>query len=145
MRHVSQQSPRSGRERSQRQLRVGEVVRHALVNVLERDSIREPGLAGVSVTVTEVQVSPDLRKATAYIVPLGGANMGVVVDALRRAAPYLRRLLAGQVNIKRLPALIFEPDTSFDQAERIEALLDEAAPGKDAATTGDRGIEGDGP
>lgn len=145
MRQVSQQSPRSGRERSQRQLRVGEVLRHALVNVLERDSIREPGLAGVSVTVTEVRVSPDLRKATAYIVPLGGANMDVVVDALRRAAPYLRRLLAGQVNFKRLPALDFEPDTSFDQAERIEALLDETAPGKDAATTGDRGIEGDGP
>ena len=120
-------------------------MRHALVNVLERDSIREPDLAGVSVTVTEVRVSPDLRNATAYIVPLGGANMDVVVDALRRAAPYLRRLLAGQVNIKRLPALIFEPDTSFDQAERIEVLLDEAAPGKDAATTGDREIEGDGP
>ncbi len=138
MKHVTQKSSRFGRERSQRQLRVGELVRHALVNVLEHDSIREPDLAGVSVTVTEVRVSPDLRNATAYIVPLGGANMGVVVDALRRAAPYLRRLLAGRVKIKRLPALNFEPDTSFDQAERIEALLD-------AAATGDGGIDGDGP
>lgn len=137
MKHVTRQS-QFGRARSQRQLRVGELVRHALVNVLEHDSIREPGLAGVSVTVTEVRVSPDLRNAIAYVVPLGGANMDVVVDALRRAAPYLRRLLAGQVDTKRLPTLKFEPDTSFDQAERIEALLG-------AATTGEEGIEGDGP
>ena len=113
-------------------------MRHALVTVLEHDSIREPGLAGVSVTVTEVRVSPDLRNATAYIIPLGGGNMGVVVDALRRAAPYLRRLLAGHVSIKRLPALKFEPDTSFDQAQRIEALLDGAA-------IGDEEIDSDGP
>ncbi len=123
MKHTSKQPVRSGRERSQRQLRVGEVLRHALVDVLENDSIRDPDLADVSVTVTEVRISPDLRNATAFVVPLGGGDSEIVVAALRRATPYLRRLLAGQLEFRRLPALSFEPDTSFDEAEKIETLL----------------------
>ncbi len=145
MKHSSKQSARSGRERSQRQLRVGELLRHALVNVLESDSIRDPDLAGVTVTVTEVRVSPDLRNATAFIVPLGGGGTEGVAEALQRAAPYLRRLLAGRVEIKRLPTLSFEPDTSFDEAQRIETLLAAAAPAEDSAAAVDDGIDDDGP
>jgi len=145
MKHQSRQSARSGRERSQRQLRVGELLRHALVAVLENDSIRDPDLAGVSVTITEVRVSPDLRNATAFVVPFGGGDMVAVVGALRRAAPYLRRLLAGRVEIKRLPALSFEADTSFDEAQRIETLLSRAGPLGDDGPADEDGVERDGP
>lgn len=144
MKHASKQSARSGRERSQRQLRVGELLRHALVNVLESDRIRDPDLAGVSVTVTEVRVSPDLRNATAFVVPLGGGDTDSVVEALRRAAPYLRRLLADRVEIKRLPALSFEPDTSFDEAQRIEALLGATVPAEEDGAAADDRMDGDG-
>lgn len=146
MKRRSNQLPRGGRERSQRQLRVGELVRHALVGILGRDSVRDPDLAGVAVTVTEVRVSPDLRNATVFVVPLGGANMDTVVNALRRAAPYLRRLLADQVTTKRLPTLNFEPDTSFDNVARIERLLDPAGAAADgAAGAGEDGTDSDGP
>ncbi len=137
MKHASKQTARSGRVRSQRQLRVGEVLRHVLVSVLENDSIRDPDLADVSVTVTEVRVSPDLRNATAFVVPLGGGDTEIIVAALRRATPYLRRLLAGQLEFRRVPALSFEPDNSFDEAEKIETLLG-------GASSADR-TDGDGP
>lgn len=136
MKGAPQRAPRGARERSQRQLRVGEMLRHALVAVLTQGAIRDPELAGVSVTVTEVRVSADLRNATAYVVPLGGGNMDAVVGALRRAAPYLRRLLAGHVTTRRLPALCFEPDISFDRFERIGRLLDRSAAAGSAPVDG---------
>ncbi len=137
MKDNSRQAARSGKERSQRQPRVRDLLRHALAGVLERDSIRDPDLAGVKLTVTEVRISPDLRNAAAFVIPLGGANTDEAIEALRRAAPYLRRLLAQEVQMKRLPALSFEPDTSFDEAQRINSLLDGSAGGP--------GNTGDGP
>ena len=109
--------------RSQRQLRVGEELRHALARIIERGAIRDPAVAERSVTVTEVQVSPDLRRATVFVVPLGGGDAGPLLDGLRRAAPFLRHEIARQVQLRVMPEFAFEPDTSFDRAERIERLL----------------------
>ncbi len=109
---------------SQRQLRVGEELRHAMAWMLERGNIRDPGLAGVAVTVTEVRVSPDLRNATAFVMPLGGgANTADVVEALNRAAPFVRRQIGKAVKLKYLPSLNFVADRSFDEAGRIDDLL----------------------
>ncbi|MFQ5783403.1 MAG: 30S ribosome-binding factor RbfA [Alphaproteobacteria bacterium] len=116
-----------GRDRnpSQRQLRVGESLRHALVEVLARAAPRDPAVADTTVTVTEVRVSPDLRRATAFVVPLGGGDPDPVLAALRRAAPYLRGQVARRVQLKFAPEIGFEADTSFDAATRIDALLHE--------------------
>ena len=111
------------RGRSQRQLRVGEVIRHSLSAIIEREEFRDPVLSDASVTVTEVRVSPDLRNATAFIVPLGGEGTDEIIGALRHAAPFLRRKLGERVDLKRLPALSFEADSSFDYADRISDLL----------------------
>lgn len=117
---------RGARAPSQRQLRVGEMLRHALCSILERDELRDPELAGAPVTVTEVRASPDLRNATVFVVPLGGEGGPEVVSALRRAAPFLRRRLGDSVDLRYVPALQFEADSSFDHAQRIEELLREA-------------------
>ena len=124
MRQRSPKTPRGGPERSQRQLRVGEVMRHALVAALARDELRDPVLQGVPITVTEVRISPDLRNATAFVMPLGGEQAEEVVSALRRAAPFLRRLIGQQgLTIRYLPSLSFELDTAFEHGQRMEALL----------------------
>ncbi|OHC73979.1 MAG: ribosome-binding factor A [Rhodospirillales bacterium RIFCSPLOWO2_12_FULL_58_28] len=114
---------REGKAPSQRQLRVGEELRHALALILERGEIRDPGLAGVSVTVTEIRIGPDLRNATVYVMPLGGGGKETVVEALTRARPFLRRRLADAVKLRHVPDLSFRADPSFDEASRIEALL----------------------
>jgi ribosome-binding factor A len=116
-------APRGGRERSQRQLRIGELIRHALVDALTRGAVHDPGLAGSSVTVTEVRVSPDLRNATVFVLPLGGGGTDEALAALRRAAPYLRRLIGEAVTMKYLPSLSFQADTAFDQGQRLDSLL----------------------
>lgn len=108
---------------AQRPLRVGEALRHALAQLLERGELSDPALQAVTVTVTEVRVSPDLKNATAFVMPLGGARAEEVVAALRRGAPYLRRAMAQVVALRHAPALAFELDTSFDYASRIDALL----------------------
>ncbi len=108
---------------SQRQLRVGEELRHILADIVTRGVIRDPDLDNVSVTVTEVRVSPDLRNATVMVIPLGGAEMDRVVAALRRASPFLRREVARAVNLRHVPALSLEPDTSFDTAAKVDDLL----------------------
>lgn len=116
-------SRREGKTPSQRQLRVGEELRHALALILERGEVRDPGLAGVSVTVTEIRLGPDLRNATVYVMPLGGGREDAVVEALTRARPFLRRRLADAVKLRYVPDLSFCADPSFDEAEHIEALL----------------------
>ncbi len=108
---------------SQRQLRVGEELRHAMAWILERGDIRDPGLSGASVTVTEVRISPDLRKATAFVMPLGGGDTENVVQALNRAAPFVRRQVGKAVKLKYLPSLNFVADKSFDAAGHIDDLL----------------------
>ena len=115
---------RSGsKSRSQRQLRIGEVLRYALVRVLERGEARDPGLEGVSITVTEVQISPDFRNATAFVMPLGGTDADIVLESLTRAAPFFRRVVASEIDMRRLPALTFQLDHSFDNAGRVDVLL----------------------
>jgi len=108
---------------SQRQLRVGEEIRHVLAEILVRGSIRDPDLRDVTVTVTEVRVSPDIRNATVYVVPLGGAESARVTAALNRAAAFLRRELADAVTLRYVPALTFVADDSFDAAERIDSVF----------------------
>ena len=111
------------REPTQRQLRVGEELRHALAQVLQRGELRDPALAEVTVTVTEVRVSPDLKNATAYVMPLGGRNGAAVIEGLTRSAGYLRGQLARAVPLRFSPSLSFALDTSFDHASRINELL----------------------
>jgi ribosome-binding factor A len=111
------------RPRSQRQLRVGEVIRHALVQLLDRGEANDPGLDGVSVTVTEVRVSPNLRNATAFVMPLGGTDSDEILESLNRASSFFRHRIAGEIDLRRLPTLSFEIDDSFDNAGKIDALL----------------------
>ncbi|NQV56832.1 MAG: 30S ribosome-binding factor RbfA [Rhodospirillales bacterium] len=108
---------------SHRQLRVGEQVRHALATVIERGELRDPELAGISVTVTEVRLSPDLRNAYVFVVPLGGGEADDFLPPLRRATPYFRRRLADSVQLKYVPNLTFEADTSFDYAEHMQNMI----------------------
>ena len=112
-----------GRPPSQRQLRVGEELRHALSEVLGEGALRDPDLAEAAITVTEVRLSPDLKNATAFVMPLGGSDLEVKVAALRRAAPFLRGELARRLKLRFTPRLSFEPDLSFDNAGRIDSLL----------------------
>ena len=116
-------STRGGNAPSQRQLRVGEEVRHALAMVMERGELRDPGLHGVSVTITEVRATPDLKHAYVYIMPLGGGDIEGVLKALNRAKPYLRRQIAKGAQLRHAPDLHFKADETFDNAEHISALL----------------------
>ena len=109
--------------RGQRPLRVGEAVRHALVEVFARGHIRDPDLAEVSLTVSEVRMSPDLRQATAFVLPLGGGDNAAILKALKRAAPFLRGEVARLVDLRYAPELRFVTDTSFDAAGRISTAL----------------------
>jgi ribosome-binding factor A len=108
---------------SQRQRRIAEVMRHGLAEILARGELRHDGLAGVSVTVSEVRVSPDMRNATAFVLPLGGQNADGVIEALTTCAPYIRGVLGRQLQLRHAPQISFTLDTSFDYAERIDSLL----------------------
>jgi len=108
---------------SQRQLRAGEVIRHALVEIMQRETMHDRALAGVSVTVSEVRASPDLKQATVFCTPLGGENRDEVVAALNKIAPHLRGLLGKKIELKFTPALVFRSDESFSEAEKIDTLL----------------------
>jgi len=112
-----------GKAPSQRQLRVGEQLRHALSDLFTRDILTDPELAGVSITVSEVRASPDLKVAHVYLLPFAAADPEPVMAALSRAAPFLRRQLARTLNLRYTPELRFYPDTSFDEAAHIEHLL----------------------
>lgn len=114
---------RAGKAPSQRQLRVGEEIRHALAAVLQRGDFRDPELQDLTVTVTEVRISPDLANATAFVTTLGGGNMDEALAALRRARVFLRSQVARAVKLRHAPNLFFEADTSFDYAGRIGAIL----------------------
>jgi ribosome-binding factor A len=128
---------------SQRQRRVGEELRHALSKILRERECRDPALENASITVTEVKISPDLRNATAFVMPLAGANAADILAALKRCAPFLKGLLAREVPLRNAPNLSFALDSSFDQAERISALLMRPEVKRDLqqqiAQTGDHG------
>jgi ribosome-binding factor A len=108
---------------SQRVLRVGELIRHALADMLSRGEVHDPVIEGHMITVPEVRMSPDLRVATVYVMPLGGKDVKEVVAALDRNKKFLRGEIARRVNLKFAPDLRFRADERFDEAERIEKLL----------------------
>ena len=114
---------RAGKAPSQRMLRVGEELRHALAGVLQRGDFHDPDLQGHLITVSEVRISPDLKNATAFVTPLGGGDMDAMLAALRRAGPFLRGQIVRAVNLRHAPTLSFEPDVSFEYAGRIDAIL----------------------
>ena len=118
---------------SQRQLRAGELIRHALVEVLREEELQDEAMKGVSVTVTEVRLSPDLRHASVFVEPLGGGHAREVVAALNRHAKFLRGRLGHGIDMKFTPELKFLHDESFDEAERMAKLFDDPRVREDLA------------
>jgi ribosome-binding factor A len=108
---------------SQRQLRVGELIRHELADMLSRGEIHDPIIEAHMITVPEVRMSADLRVATVYVMPLGGRDEAAVLDALDRHKRYVRGEISRRVNLKFAPEIRFRIDERFDEAERIEKLL----------------------
>ena len=114
-----------------RQLRVGEEIRHCLADVLARGDLRDPALRGRVITVSEVRIGPDLRNATVFVMPLGGEEVIEVMDALGRAAPFLRGQISRQIRLKFSPRLSFQYDSVFDEAARVDDLLRSPAVARD--------------
>ena len=110
---------------SQRQLRVGEVVKQSLGQIFLRDEAKVPSLETRNITVTEVRMSPDLKNARAYVIPLGGKDAEKTVDILTEFSHLIRKALAKKIDVKFLPKVSFVNDTSFDYAEKIEKLIQE--------------------
>ena len=104
-------------------LRVGEMIRHELSAVLARGEIQDDVLASTVVTIPEVRMTPDLKLATVYVMPLGGRNIEAVVEALNEHRKYVRSIIAKAVNLKFAPEVRFRHDETFDEASRIDALL----------------------
>lgn len=114
-------------QRSQRQYRVGEVLRHALADIFLRGELRDPEIVGLSITIIEVVISPDLRNATVWFMPLGGDRGAPVEAALARCVGYLRSRIARAVDLRYVPGLEFRLDPSFDQVDKIDRLLHDPA------------------
>ena len=108
---------------SQRQLRVGEMVKQALCNIFMRGEAKLPNLETSNITVTEVRMSPDLKTAKAFVLPLGGKNATEAIDILKEFSFVVRKVLSKKISIKFLPKLLFVKDDSFDYAEKIENLI----------------------
>lgn len=138
-------SSSQGHGPSQRQLRVGEMLRHALSDILREREIRDPDLDGVSVTVTQVKPSPDMRHATVFVQPLGGENAGAIVEALNRHRGFLRGELGHQIELKFTPELRFVEDTSFAEAQRIERILHSERVARDLKSPDEAAKDDDGP
>jgi ribosome-binding factor A len=134
-RHHTKNSAPGG---SQRQLRVGETVRHAIAEILSQGCVHDPELEGHIITVPEVRMSPDLKLATVYVMPLGGRETEKVMAALERNKKFLRGEVAHRVNLKFAPDVRFRVDDRFDEAERIEKLLRTPAVQKDLAPDQDK-------
>ena len=120
---MSRQKSHSARGPSQRQLRVGELIRHKLAEMLARGEIYDDVLASHVVTITEVRMSPDLRLATAYVVPLGGKDTKVVIEALARNSKFIRGEIAHAVDLRVAPEVRFREDETFEEVSRIDRLL----------------------
>jgi ribosome-binding factor A len=131
--------PRSRTEPSARQLRVGEEVRHGLARIFERHELRDPALVDATLTVTEVRMSPDLKHATVFVMPLAGAHAPETLAGLKRGAPYLRGLVAREVPLRFTPTLAFMLDESFDHAHRINEILHRPEVQRDVTESRDRG------
>ncbi|HLI22334.1 MAG TPA: 30S ribosome-binding factor RbfA [Stellaceae bacterium] len=136
---MSRQSAQASKPASQRQLRVGEEMRHALARIFQRGELRDPALHDAVITVTEVRLAPDLKRATAYVMPLGGGNAAEIMAGLKRGAGHLRRLVADAVKLRVAPEIVFALDRSFDEASRIESLLRRDDVARDLGPAADRG------
>ncbi len=123
MARKSSSSNAASAEPTQRQLRVGEMVRHVLASLLVRGDVHDDALSGYVVTVPEVRISPDLKLATVYVMPLGGDGGDVVVEALTRNKKYIRGCIAKEVNLKYMPDLRFHYDDTFDEVSRIDSIM----------------------
>jgi ribosome-binding factor A len=108
---------------SQRQLRAAELVRHALVDIVQREELRDPDLRGGSVTIGEVRASPDLKHMTAFVSSLGPGDPQVIANGLTRISGFLRGRLARSIELRFTPELHFQPDVSYDEARYIDELL----------------------
>ena len=108
---------------SQRQLRVGELIKQSLGQIFLRDEAKVPTLETKNITVTEVRMSPDLKNARAYVIPLGGKDTENIVDVLTKFSYLIRKVLSKKIDMKFLPKVSFIGDTSFDYAEKIEQLI----------------------
>ena len=108
---------------SQRQYKVGEIIKKALVETFERVEIRDPALSGTSITISQVEVGPDLKLARVYIMPLGGRNQEEVLEGLERATAFLRKNVAERVSLKYTPRLVFKVDNAFDSSQHIDRLF----------------------
>ena len=120
---MAQRKSNADKAPSQRQLRVGELIRHALADMLTRGEVHDPVLETTLVTIPEVRMTADLRLATIYVMPLGGKNVEAVIEAFNRNRKFLRGEIARHVNLKFAPDIRFLPDERFGEAERIEKLL----------------------
>ena len=121
----SQSSSKTKGAKSQRQLKVGEEIRHILSQILIRGDLHDPDLDGVSVILSGVSLSPDFSNARVYFTPLGGINPELVLAGLMRVAPILQHELSKKLTTRRCPRLRFLPDTSFETAGRVARLIDE--------------------
>jgi ribosome-binding factor A len=125
MQHMAKNTQRDGKAPTQRMLRVGEMIRRTLSEILQRGEVHDPDLARMSITVGEVRMSPDLRIATAFILPLGGIGKEEALDALRRNGHEVRHLVVKGGSMKFAPELRFQLDGTFDQMDATRALLAE--------------------
>lgn len=127
---------RSSKPPTQRQLRVGEEVRHILAQAFSFRHSGDPLLDRSSITVTQVRISPDLQNATVYIVPLGGDHLKEVLVALKERSWFFRKEIARQLKTRVVPRLVFQADLSFDEAQRIDSLLKSEKVKKDVEKEG---------
>jgi ribosome-binding factor A len=121
----------AGRPPSQRQLRVAETIRHRLSEFISRGEFDEPALNRARLTVTEVRISPDLKQATAFVMPLGGAQLDQIVRLLNEAAPSVRKYLGRDLHLRHVPVVVFKADDSFDEAAAMDKLLNSEAVRRD--------------
>jgi ribosome-binding factor A len=133
-RHAEQGGPRAP---SQRQLRAGELVRHAVAELLARGEITDPEIAALMITVPEVRMSPDLKNATVYVTPLTGGDAATAVKALERHKRWIRGQVAHKVNLKYAPDLVFRFDDRFEESARIDELLRSPDVAQDLGKTDD--------
>ena len=130
-------SPSPSAGPSQRQLRVGELIRRTLSEILAQGDLHDPDLDGVSITVGEVRATPDLKRATAYVLPLGGGNREEILAALRRNKPEIRHQIARAMTLKHVPDLKFEIDETFDRMDATRRLFADEKVRRDLEAPGD--------
>ena len=131
-------SSRENTSKSQRQYKVGELIRKTLVEVFEKVEVRDPDLTNVSITISEVSISPDLKAATVYVMPLGGDGQDNVLSGLRRASSFLRSKIAKIIELRSVPRLDFKIDTAFDNSNNLNKAFKMA----DISSDGDDGTTG---